>query len=156
MDFILTYDKTINAPKLDKEIRALNISGYKGLYSVGTKVKVVFTAEIPQTDTNSVELAVTNHSVSDPAAYVSGKIIKAREFGTGVIVEFGTRNVMAGLTTAQISDMMALLNPVIASLVTGSLNVAVAEIDKITPNAILTAELKAEYRAKIIAFLMTL
>lgn len=155
-DFTYTFDKPINATKLDREIRCLNIPTYKGFHTVGIKLKVVFSAEITQLDINALTTLVDSHNTADTMSYISGKIMKAREFGAGLIVEFGTRNIMAGLSTAQIASMMVKLNPIIAALNTGSLNVAVAVIDSLTADAILTTELIAEYRTKIVNFIATL
>jgi hypothetical protein len=157
MSTTYAFIKDINPTKLQKEIKASAIgSKFLGISTVGNKATFHFNAELITNEYSTLTDILDDHSTTDASAHVSGKILKAREFGTNLIVEFGTRNILAGLTTEQISSMMALLNPVISALVTGSLNVAVAEIDKVTPDAILTAELIAEYRAKIVAFLATL
>jgi hypothetical protein len=157
MDYTYTYDKPVNPSKLDRELKSSSLaSSYKGLYTVGTAVNVVFSVDLPQLSINDLDALVNGHNVVDQEAFVAGKIHKAKEFGANLVVEFGTRNILAALTTAEITEMMITLEPVISALGTGSLNVAVSEMDKITPTALIPIELITEYKTKILAFLASI
>lgn len=152
-----SYVKNVNAPKLLKEIKALNLPNFSGIYTRGQDVRTIFELSLSPENKNILDLAVDAHTNDpDPEAYVSAKIVKAREFGNTLIVEFGARNIILGLSTGQIRQVMNKLSDLTTALSTGSLNVAVDEIDSLQPDTILTTELIAEYRAKITSFLATL
>ena len=152
-----SYTKNANAPKLIKEVKALNLPGFVGVYTIGQDVRVIFEPALSAGNKNTLDLTVDSHTNDpDPETYVISKIAKAKEFGDDLIKEFGARNVLQGLTTEQISLVMMKLSGLVTALNTGSLNVAVAAIDAIEPDALLTTELIASYRAKIVSFLSTL
>ena len=151
-----SYSINCNTPKLIKEIKTLDIVGFVGVYTVGQDVKVVFENGLGTEDKSNLDNLVVNHSNLDQEAYVASKIVRAKEFGQKIIVEFGTRNVLAGLTTPQIAQVMSKLSDLVTALSTGSLNVAVAAIDAIEPDELLSVELISQYRVKIVEFLDTL
>jgi len=152
-----SYVKNTNAPKLLKEIRALNLPGFKGIYTMGQDVRAIFDFSLSPENKGILDVTVDVHTNGpDSEAYVSAKISKAKEFGENTITEFGARNIILGLSTGQIRQVMNKLSDVTIALSTGSLNVAIDAIDSVQPDAVLTTELIAQYRAKIVSFLATL
>ena len=152
-----SYLKNTNAPKLLKELRALNLPGFNGIYTVGQDVKVVFASALSTENKATLDITVDSHTNDpDPEAYVTEKIAKAKEFGDSIIMEFAARNVIQGLTTEQIGLVMNKLAGLITALNTGSLNVAIGAIDAVEPDQLITVELIAQYRAKIVSFLATI
>jgi len=153
---IYEYSKDINSDKLNREVKAILGNIITGVRTNGIQVFIDVSRELDLVEWDVLSGLVTAHSPFDVNAHVSNKIIKAMDFGKSLMVEFGTRNVIAGLTTPQIQALIHKVMPLISALNTGSLNVAIEEIDTIEPDEILTAETIAVYRAKIVAFLATL
>lgn len=67
-------------------------------------------------------------------AYVKAKISAARVFGIGLVTTYGASNVLAGLNLAQVQYVMEKTSKIVAALNTGSLYVAIAEINAIEPD----------------------
>lgn len=84
------------------------------------------------------------------------KVELSIKFGQSLIKEFGGRNVDANVPTVVVKSIMTKLEPVLDALTSGSLNLAIHEIDLITPDEYLSAETIAYFRQKIVDFLATL
>jgi hypothetical protein len=85
----------------------------------------------------------------DPVKRVAASITAAMGFGRRLIAEFGASNVIAGLTPAQISSVAARAVNVQLLLMSGSLYTAIAAMNAIQTDAILTPALLKKYRNKI-------
>ena len=88
-----------------------------------------------------------------PAVLVKARILEAMEFGKQLMAEFGASNVLAGKTTAQIAAISDKLAVVQARILSGSLYAALSAIDALEPDANVSVESIAEFKAKIEAFL---
>lgn len=89
----------------------------------------------------------------NPAEVVKARILEAMEFGKQLMAEFGATNVLAGKTTAQIAAISDKLSVVQSRLLSGSLYAALIAIDTLEPDANVSTEAIAEFKAKIQAFL---
>lgn len=85
---------------------------------------------------------------------IKRKILAAMEFGRNLMAEYGSQNVLAGFTLEQIQDIMARTSKVQAALSTGSLYVALVELDAVeTDEVVVTTARITECRNKIQAYL---
>lgn len=150
------YTKIINPRKLDRKLKEKAISNYKGLYTIGGDTYLVYKDETTAGEIAIFDDEVNSHNPSDLENELANTIRAAKKFGDDLIVEFGTRNMLEGLTTAQIGQIVQDLGPVISALSTGSLNVAYAAMDSLQPTELLTQELIDLYKGKVAAFLLSL
>ena len=105
-------------------------------------------------DTTDLDALIANHTTTDINTIVVKKILAAMDFGRNLIAEYGASNVLAGLTISQIQSIMTATAAVQSALSTGSLYVAISEINNIVPDGtIITTEKLTEVRNKIEDFL---
>lgn len=76
----------------------------------------------------------------DPVAYVATKISAARIFGIEIVTYYGASNVLKGLSVEQVQEVMATTSKIVAALNTGSLYVAIAEINAVVPDGVIIKE----------------
>lgn len=92
----------------------------------------------------------------DPAInkVVQGRIQSAKDFGSTLMVEYATSNVLAGFNVSQIQDIMNRTQKVADALNSGSLYVAIEELNALTTDATLITPAKVTtYRNKIQRYL---
>src|SRR5690606_10791166 len=96
---------------------------------------------------------VQNHTASmtvSPAELIKQKIIAAMAFGRELIAEYGATNVLAGYSIEEIQEIMDKTARVQVALNTGSLYVALAELDAVEIDGSIITEEKMEiFRHKI-------
>ena len=73
------------------------------------------------------------------------QINKDISFGMSVVAQFGAANRLAGLTTAQVVQVAQQLAPIQSLLLSGSIATALAAIQSLTPNAIITQAAISNY-----------
>ncbi len=73
------------------------------------------------------------------------QINKDVSFGMSVVAQFGAANRLAGLTTAQVMQVAQQLAPIQSLLLSGSIATALAAIQSLTPNAIITQTAISNY-----------
>lgn len=148
-----SYIKVVNTDKLEAEIKLTNLP-YCYLETVGAdRVYIWMSEEL----SNGQELILTNlindHSIEiviQPAELVKQKILAAMSFGRGLIAEYGASNVLSGYSIEQIRDIMNRTYKVQNALNTGSLYVALTELDNIeTDDSVITEEKILHFKHKI-------
>lgn len=93
---------------------------------------------------------IPNTPPVDPLHMVKMRILAAMEFGRGIIAEYGAANTLSGFSVDQIRYIMTATEKVQAALNTGSLYVAMDELDKVPVDEIMiTADKKTAVRHKI-------
>jgi len=71
-------------------------------------------------------------------------------FGQQIMAEYGAKNVLRGLSVAQVQSIMALTSDIQSALLSGSLYVALDEISQIIPDGILITQTDMDdFRHKI-------
>jgi len=85
--------------------------------------------------------------------YVTTRIKAAMAFGTNLMAEYGAQNVVSGKTVANIMTLSTKLATLQSLLQSGSLYAALDEIDRITPDALLTQATKDQFKVKIRKYL---
>jgi hypothetical protein len=85
--------------------------------------------------------------------YIATRITAAMDFGKKIMAEYGASNVYAGRTVAEVKTIATKLATLQSLLLSGSLYAALDEIDLITSDALVTDQVKAEFKAKIRKYL---
>lgn len=83
------------------------------------------------------QVVASHVPVSTMLDIVANRILAARAFGTKLIARYGASNVIAGYSIEQIQDIMTRTARVQSALNTGSLYVAIQEINAIEPDGVL-------------------
>lgn len=87
---------------------------------------------------NGTTFADNRSSPPTNAAVVNVALANAREFGTALIEQFATQNVLAGVTQAGMTQTIGLaLHDMYHFLITGSLYAAIAECDQLAANILI-------------------
>lgn len=87
------------------------------------------------------------------AQAVATKIANAMAFGSQLMIEFATRNILAGLTDNQIGALAAQLKDIQLLLSSGSLKLARTQIMALTPSESLPQAVIDEYAEKLRVYL---
>lgn len=88
-------------------------------------------------------------STQQTEALVRSRIRAAKQFGDSLVEEYGVRNVMGGKTTEQIRHIINKLAPMQLMLMSGSLYTALAQLDLVVPDAIVTQDDINYFRKRI-------
>lgn len=141
--FSYTFNKPYTLEKLNNEIAAADIP----MISMDLVSDTMFVINTSVQLTNSQQLAlnqvVASHvKTTDLVNIVADKILAARAFGTRVIARYGASNVLAGYSIEVIQDIMIKTTKVQAALNTGSLYVAIQEINNIQPDGVYITDAK--------------
>lgn len=129
------FTKSYNLEKLNLEIEAAHIP----MISMDLISSSVFVVNCAAQLTND-QLAALNRVVAAHIAstsmvdFVASRIIAARAFGIKLIAQYGAQNVLAGYSIEIIQDVMIRTAKVQAALNSGSLYVAITEINSIVPD----------------------
>lgn len=138
-----SINKTVNIQKLIGELSAFPIVSI-------TPEHVTTSVELTQQQVTDMEAIITAHNPVDAFQLVRNRILNAMEFGRGIIAEYGASNVLANLTIAEIQTTMTATEKVQSALNTGSMYVAIQEINAIVPDGVLITTAKlTEVRNKI-------
>lgn len=126
------FNKTCNLNKLSGELKNLPL-GY--IESKNGVTSVFMVNELLTEEYALLSSIVSAHTVFDMFAYVGGVISDASNFGFSLVSEFGTRNVIAGKTEAEIDAILE--NPdmlkIGMALMSGSLKYARRKIFMMEP-----------------------
>jgi len=144
--FSYTFTKSYTLDKLVSEIAMAGIP----MISMDLNSDTQFTINTAQQLDNSQQLklnqVVAAHvAATDAVGAITAKIIAARTFGVHTIARYGAKNVLSGYDVATIQDIMIRTAKVQAALNSGSLYVAIQEINNIEPDdtIITVAKLKS-------------
>lgn len=149
--FHYTYNKQYNLDKLVKEIESAAIP----MISMDLISDSEFVVNTANQLTNSQILAlngvVAAHTLTTNIQdVVAAKIMAARDFGTRLIAQYGAQNVLSGYSIEIIQDIMTKTAKVQAALNTGSLYVAIQELNSVeTDDTIITAAKIKVFRNQI-------
>ncbi len=149
-----SYTKVVNTDKLDSELKVTNLP-YAYLEVNGTdQLRVWMNQDLSVEQESALTMLIQGHDSSegpvDPVKTIANKIFAAMNFGRGVIAEYGARNILAGFTVEQIQEILNRTIHVAAALNTGSLYVAIDELNKVqTDDLLITPATVKYYRNKI-------
>lgn len=140
------YNKAYNLDKLNQEIAAAGIPMISMDLLSSTSFVVNTPVQLTNTQQATLNAVVAAHvATTDVVAAVAARILAARNFGVHVIARYGAQNVLAGYSIDTIQEIMIKTAKVQAALNTGSLYVAIQEINNIEPDGVIitTEKLKA-------------
>lgn len=146
-----SFDKTYNLDKLTKEIDAAHIPMIS-MDLISSSNFIVNTAvQLSNAQQLALNQVVASHvSASNIVDVVAGKIMEARTFGIKIIMNYGAQNILAGYPVSIIQEIMIRTAKVQGALNTGSLYVAINEINAIVPDdSIITVAKLAAVRNQI-------
>lgn len=91
----------------------------------------------------------------DPSApkVVADRIRSAMDFGKTIMIEYATSNVLAGLTTSEVQEIIQRTMNLQLALNSGALYVAIEELNLLVPDALITEQKITEFRNKIESYL---
>jgi hypothetical protein len=141
-----SYNKEYNLEKLNLEIAAAGIPMMSMDLISNTHFVVNTAVQLSNNQQAVLNQVVASHvPISTLLDTVANRILAARSFGTRVIARYGAANVLAGYSIEQIQEITIKTAKVQAALNTGSLYVAITEINNIQPDGVLitTEKLKA-------------
>lgn len=99
------------------------------------------TAQAYATEVNSFVAEVASPtSTQNAEALIRSRIRAARLFGETLMEDYGVRNVMSGKTTEQIRHIINKMAPMQLMLLSGSLYTALAQLDLVVPDTIVTQD----------------
>lgn len=81
------------------------------------------------------------------------KVLAAMDFGKYLMVQYAVENVMSGKTTDEIKQISNKLYKVQALLTSGSLYAALDEMQKVTPDSLVTQDIINKYVLQIRKYL---
>ena len=87
------------------------------------------------------------------AEVVKGRILSAMDFGKDLIATYGTQNVLAGRTSSDIRTLILKLQTLQLLLMSGSLYSALAELQNIQPDSLVTQQDLDTFASRIRAYL---
>ena len=97
---------------------------------------------------------ITNHkAATDAELYTKARISDAISFGQSIILEFATENVIMKLSTEQVGYVLYKFSNIKSMLESGSLHTALAAMEAIKPDAIISKERIDKYSNKIKEYL---
>jgi hypothetical protein len=145
--FSYPFTKTYNLDKLVNEIAASGIPMISMDLVSPTNFVVNCANALTNTQILTLNSVIASHiPVSNIQDIVATKIIAARDFGMNLIAQYGAQNVLSGYNVSQIQDIMNRTAKAQNALNTGSLYVAITELNSIeTDSSIITT-------AKVTAF----
>ena len=149
--FSYEFTKEYNLPKLNAEILATNLPISSIDWNSPTQFTVNSTNQLNNLQQLALNAVIEAHNGGvDVLTLVTNKIVDARTFGTRLIDKYAAQNVLAGYDVEIIIQIMDRCDKVMRALKTGSLYVAIHEINLVTPDdSIITVAKLAAIRNEI-------
>lgn len=103
----------------------------------------------------ALDALITAHdsTTNAPTRSVEKAVSKAMGFGKNLMIEYAAENVLAGKTTAEVKTISDKLIDLQRLLDSGSLYVALEEMDNVVPDTLVTQATIDDFKAKIQAYL---
>ena len=133
-----SFNKAYDLDRLTAEISAAGIPMISMDLISDTNFIVNSASQLTNTQQLALIAVVASHIKSTNLVnIVASRITAARSFGLNIMARYGAQNVIAGYDIATIQDIMIATSKVQAALNTGSLYVAIQEINSIEPDGII-------------------
>lgn len=151
---VYTFQKTVNATRLKLEIIAAALPT-PSLTAVGSDLSIYFDNALSAQQESDLSDVVTAHSAVTAEDQVAPIIVSAADYGFQLVRDFGTRNVVAGKTDAEIDSILedADTLKIGMALISGSLKYARRKVSALTPFAGVTQADKDWLYQKLTDFL---
>lgn len=150
-----TFVKKADKVQLDAELKKSSIAGaLSALTVLGTVITVDMVRPLSASERSALTKVIVDHTVkSDSEKFIQSKISSAIQFGQQFMIEVATDNVLMGLNTSQILRMLQKYGHIQGMMLSGSLHTALAAIEAIEPDDIVSPARKALYVSKIKKYL---
>lgn len=148
----IDYKNTVAlVDKLEDEILASIIrEKYVSMSTFGVDLSVFVQGDLTADEKTALDVVIAAHVPFDPKAAARNAVAEAMTFGRSVIIDCGAFNAVRNLTSIQIKDITTKTQCVITALLTGSLYVALDELELVSTDAtILTADWVTQIRNSI-------
>lgn len=148
--------QTVSFPaNLDKEILDVQLP-LKHIETIGLDAKILFTRELSPAELEQVAAIVNNNiTTAITLKKIKDAVCAAVSFGQSLFIDYGVKNVLRGYTESQIQQVSSELEHVQHFLLGGALRTAKTAIAELGEGGIVSSEDKAEFIAKIDAYLET-
>lgn len=156
------YVQANNPVKLYRELNTSSVAGLISSITIsGDNIDIETYDELSTSDETTLSSLIASHTTPDPTASVNKALENAMEFGHKLLLDFSTQNVLNGITQAgKTKEVLNYLINVKSAIDTGSLYVAVAEIDDLILAGVpvdldpfINETILNTFKARIIAFL---
>jgi len=137
--FTYSFTKNANLCRLQAELLGLGLTNILNIYANGTIIDINFSSELSSDQQAILTTAVTNHVKVTSQETINKIIISAADYGSKIIKDFGTRNVLAGKTEDQIDvifDGNSDLIRIAIALLSGSLKYARRKVQAMNPDGV--------------------
>lgn len=149
---IYKFVKNVNLDQLKDEINSSSLkSTITSVQINGTVISVTCNVELNEVQSNQLRDIIIKHNAS--SQIVEDKVVSAMDYGRQLIIQFASRNIMAGLTEAQILQLVLQLKDIQMLLLSGSLKTALTAIQMIKPSVILPQSVLDEFAQKLKTYL---
>jgi hypothetical protein len=146
--FSYPFTKQYTLEKLNLELEAAGVPMISMDLISDTQFIVNTANQLTNEQQLTLNAVVSSHiPTSTIQDVVADKIAAARSFGLKLIAQYGAQNVLSGYSIVQIQDIMNRTAKVQAALNTGSLYVAIAELNAVeTDDTIITTDKIKSFR----------
>lgn len=144
-----SYEYNNKALNLTKLVGELATAGFiiSSIDSISpTQYSINFETILSDGQKQSLDSLIAAHTVApDTLTYLTQRILDCRTFGIHLVAKYGATNIMAGYNVAIIQDIMTRTARVQAALNSGSLYVAITELNAVTLDSsiVTTAKIKS-------------
>lgn len=148
-----TFNKNVDISKLIQQIILADLS--KPLYITNENdiTVISFEEELDPQQYEKLQHVVQAHKKNATEEMIANRIRNAMDFGKELIVEYATDNILANRSLDEIKHISSKLAHIQLLLLSGSLYAVLSELEKITPDHIITQEVIDKYIQKIKLFL---
>ena len=130
--FSYPYTKSYTLDKLVSEIAGAGIPMISMDLPSSEEFVVNTANQLTSTQASALNAVVAAHIASSSLQdIIANRILAARSFGVRLIAQYGAQNIIAGYSVAEIQAIMIRTNAVQAALNTGSLYVAITELNAV-------------------------
>lgn len=120
-----------------------------------TEMGIFMSVDLDVSDQSALTAIYNEHVYQTTVDAVTSAVIRAMEFGRSIVIDYGVKNILRGYTAAQVMEASVALSGVRGLLMSGALHSAKTAIAALPEEGIVTSDDKAEFTAKIDAYLET-
>lgn len=150
-----TYIKNINRDLLVKELTAAGVNNLISSIEVrGNILNIKTSRNLSILEEAKIYDVLLKHSPpSILEQNMQARVTAAMQFGQKFMIEFATENIMLGLTVEQIAEMLIKYGHIQSMMLSGSLYTALAAVQAVEPDNLITQERKDRCIKKLKTFL---
>lgn len=149
-----TFQKTnLMLDKLDAELKAITSKVQYLSWDAPSTLRVITSANLSTLEQNAVSAAVVAHQSQTVKDLIKAAIINGMSFGCNLIADYGTTRKLRGCGIEDTERVLQKLGHIQTSLMSGSLYVALAQLERLEADEDIPQEDIDEFKAKLQAYL---